>query len=113
MWGEEASEDYFTFSPRRLEEEEEEEIFYGGKFRLGQLFDRLIGWSVFGDDGDSSEEEEEEEQEQQERRGRREQRVELQPELPEDDESRRKRRDLDEGWQDPAWFFSIASNVLF
>lgn len=82
----------------------------GSAYRLGQLFDRLIGWSVFEDDDSSSEEEEETK-----RRPREQQRIKIA--APEEQErireEQRLRRDQDEGWQDPAWIFSIASNVLF
>ena len=111
MWGAAEEEDYMAAghaaSAREWEEEEEEAV--GGVYRLGQIIDRLIGWSVFGEDESDSEEEG---KRMEEERGRERIRI-ARPEEERAREEQRRRRDMDEGWQEPAWIFSIASNVLF
>lgn len=102
---------------------EEEEEYYRhlrGGYRLGQIIDRLIGWSLFADDDDDDDSADDDD-------GggdvgddgvyRRKPRERLRLLTAEDQEKLREeqrlRRDQDGGWQDPAWIFSIASNVLF
>ncbi|KAL7268158.1 hypothetical protein RUND412_009227 [Rhizina undulata] len=80
-------------------------------FGLGQFIDRLIGWSLFASD-DDEEDQSFDEYQARKRNVREGYQV---VEGLEEKQLREQRRERDEevGWQDPAWIFSIASNVLF
>lgn len=114
----------------RQEEGEEEEYYRDlrGGYKLGQIIDRLIGWSLFADDDDDDTTDDDDGGYDGHAGGgagddgakaahRRKPRERLRLLAPEDQEKLREeqrlRRDQDGGWQDPAWIFSIASNVLF
>ena len=124
MWGRDEAWDYMAAGgvteegAARGEEEAEEGDAMGGKFRLGMFIDRLIGWSVFAEDGETDSEGEggAEEVLERERLAKEREKERIRFAGPEEEklrEAQRRRRDQDEGWQDPAWVFSIASNVLF
>jgi len=113
MWGRSSEYDYMdagvegaSYGEAVVSSDEEDMDFEQG-FGFGQLIDRVIGWSLFAED-ESSESENEDLPAQLVR-----ERITLSPLGDERLEHRRQRRDQDEGWQDPAWIFSIASNVLF
>jgi len=130
MWGAAEEEDYMpaagyvaSVRDRKLEEDEDEEAV-GGAYRLGQIFDRLIGWSVFGEEesdddsdgggGGGGGQEEAAERKRREKERVRSARIRIAgPEEERTREEQRRRRDMDGGWQDPAWILSVASNVLF
>lgn len=78
-------------------------------FGLGQFVDRLIGWSVFADDTDDDESLDG--YEDQRRPANLKPGVATSGNWPLRDEQRRL-RDEGEAWQDPAWIFSIASQVF-
>lgn len=78
-------------------------------FGLGQFVDRLIGWSVFADDTDDDESLDG--YEDQRRPANPKPKTATSGDRPLRDEQRRL-RDEGEGWQDPAWIFSIASQVF-
>lgn len=119
MWGMREEFDYMTAGTgmgggnvhsEEAEESEEEDMDLRGGYRLGQLIDRLIGWSVFAEDETDSEDDNYEHKPVKPIR----ERIKLAPaEEQKLREEQRQRRDQDAGWQDPAWIFSIASNVLF
>lgn len=92
--------------------EEEEDIDLPRGFGLGQFVDRLIGWSVFADDTDDDESLDGYEDEHRPARARGERvGIEHSGDQPLREQQRRL-RDESEGWQDPAWIFSIASQVF-
>lgn len=100
-------------STRGEGEGEEEDIDLPRGFGLGQFVDRLIGWSVFADDTDDDESLDGYEDERRPARAKGEERARVatsgdQPLR----EQQRRLRDESEGWQDPAWIFSIASQVF-
>ncbi|CCX12001.1 Similar to hypothetical protein [Tuber melanosporum Mel28]; acc. no. XP_002835132 [Pyronema omphalodes CBS 100304] len=135
MWGPiEESSDYFTHNmngvrSRRAsisrakaeqEQEEEEEFSQWGlnAFQLGQWVDRLIGWSVGGDESDEETEEEEVEEEECGKRKRARERERLEKMLQVEQERRReearaKRDGDDEGLGPLAWVAGVVSGVLF
>jgi hypothetical protein len=113
IWGRSSEYDYMdagvegaSYSEAVVSSDEEDMDFVRG-FGFSQLIDRVIGWSLFTED-ESSESENEDLSAQLVR-----ERITLLPLGDEKLEHRRQRRDQVEGWQDPAWIFSIASNVLF
>jgi hypothetical protein len=133
MWGPiEESSDYFTHpnggrsrrasisrAKAEQEQEEEEEFSQWGlnAFQLGQWVDRLIGWSVGGDESDETEEEEVEEEESGKRkRARERERLEKMLQVEQErrrEEARAKRDGDDEGLDPLAWVAGVVSGVLF
>lgn len=91
------------------DEDDDEVDFRGGVFGIGQFIDRVIGWSVFADEETESEGEGEAGEERKKKR----ERIRLAPMEEEKLAEVRERREQDEGWQDPAWIFSVASSILF
>lgn len=94
-------------------EEEKYDIDLPRGFGLGQFVDRLIGWSVFAED--DTDDEESLDGYEDERRPTKTKRERVKVESPSDQtmrEQQRRLRDESDGWQDPAWIFSIASQVF-
>jgi len=87
---------------------EDQEVELGQGFGLGQLIDRVVGWSLFADD-----EESEDEYTVTDSRPQKPRAMKLAEPTAEDLREQRRRRDESEGWQDPAWIFDIAAKVLF
>ncbi|RPA90065.1 hypothetical protein L873DRAFT_507272 [Choiromyces venosus 120613-1] len=96
------------------EEEEEEEIDIPRGFGLGQFVDRMIGWTMFAEDDTEDDESLDgyEEETLAKKAKFRSQSVKFDTIDEEKLREQRRLRDEDEGWQDPAWVFSIASRVL-
>jgi len=95
-------------------EGEEEEIDIPKGFGLGQFVDRMIGWTVFAEDDAEDDESLDgyEEEALAEKASFRSQSVKFDTIDEEKLREQRRLRDEDMGWQDPAWVFSIASQVL-
>ncbi|KAG0636854.1 hypothetical protein HOY80DRAFT_1011028 [Tuber brumale] len=95
-------------------EGEEEEIDIPRGFGLGQLVDRMIGWTVFAED--DTEDDESLDGYEDEAMAKKAKFISQSVKFDTIDEEKlreqRRLRDQDEGWQDPAWVFSIASRVL-
>ena len=100
--------------PEGEEEEEEEEIDIPKGFGLGQFVDRMIGWTMFAEDDTEDDESLDgyEEEALAKKAKFRSQSVKFDTIDEEKLKEQRRLRDEDEGWQDPAWVFSIASRVL-
>ncbi|CUS11584.1 unnamed protein product [Tuber aestivum] len=100
------------------EEEEEEEIDIAKGFGLGQFVDRMIGWTMFAEDDTGDDEsldgyEEEEEEEALAKKAKfRSHNVGFDTIGEENLRERRRLRDEDDVWQDPALVFSIVLRVL-
>lgn len=94
--------------------EEEEEIDIPKGFGLGQFVDRMIGWTMFAEDDTEDDESLDgyEEEALAKKAKFRSQSVKFDTIDEEKLKEQRRLRDEDEGWQDPAWVFSIASRVL-